>query len=64
LLAGLPAALAAAQALKGLLYGVSPVHPPTIALSLLTLLAVAVCGAYLPARRASRVDPMQALRSE
>ena len=64
MLAGLPAALAATQALKGLLYDMPPVHPPTIVMALLVLLAVALCAAYLPARRASRVDPMQALRSE
>jgi predicted permease len=64
MLVGLPVALAAAQLLKGLLYGVPAVHAPTLALVALALLAVATAAAYLPARRASRVDPMQALRAE
>jgi putative ABC transport system permease protein len=57
-------ALAAAQLLKGLLYGVPAVHAPTLVLVALALFAVATAAAYLPARRASRVDPMQALRAE
>jgi predicted permease len=62
--AGLPAAIAAARLLEGLLFGVSPVHPPTLIGAALVMLAVAALAAYLPARRASRVDPMAALRVE
>jgi len=61
---GLPAAIAAARLLQGLLYGVDPVHPPTLVGAALLMLAVAALAAYLPARRASRVDPMAALRTE
>jgi predicted permease len=64
LLVGLPAALAAARTLKSLLFGVPPVHAPSLAAAALILLAVATLAAYLPARRASRVDPMMALRCE
>jgi predicted permease len=63
-LLGIPAALAAARLIEGMLYGVSPLHPPTLAAATLVMLAVATLAAYLPARRASRVDPMTALRSE
>jgi ABC-type antimicrobial peptide transport system permease subunit len=61
---GLPAAIAAARLLEGLLFGVRPVHPPTLVGAALLMLAVAALAAYLPARRASRVDPMAALRVE
>jgi predicted permease len=61
---GVPAALAAARLLTGLLYGVPPMHPPTVATAAVLLFAVAALAAYLPARRASRVDPMSALRCD
>ena len=61
---GIPAALAAAGIVRGLLFGVTPVDPLTIAGAALTLILIALLAGYLPARRACRVDPMQALRSE
>jgi predicted permease len=61
---GVPAAAAAARVIAGLLYGVQPFHPLTLTASGLMLFAVAALAAYLPARRASRADPMLALRSE
>ena len=62
--AGIPAAIAGAQLLKGVLYGVQPVDPATLLGAALAMFAVAALAAYLPARRASRVDPMAALRVE
>jgi predicted permease len=64
LLLGIPAALAASRLLKGMLFGVEPMHPPTVIGAGLVMFAVAALAAYLPARRASRVDPMAALRCE
>jgi predicted permease len=61
---GLPGALAASLLLKSFLFGLSPIHPPTIAAASLTMFAVATLAAYLPARRASSADPMTALRAE
>jgi ABC-type antimicrobial peptide transport system permease subunit len=64
LLVGLPAAIAMARLLRGFLFGLSPMDPATLAGAALVMLAVATAAAYLPARRASRVDPMAALRCE
>jgi ABC-type antimicrobial peptide transport system permease subunit len=63
-LVGLPLAIAATRLLASLLYGVGPNDPLAIALALLGIIAIAVVSAYLPARRATRVDPMTALRYE
>jgi predicted permease len=61
---GLVGALAAAQLLRGLLYGVSPMDLVTFISVPLLLALVALLACYLPARRASKVDPMVALRCE
>jgi predicted permease len=61
---GVPLSLMAARALTGLLFGLSPTNPVVVAGCSIVLIAVAVGAAYLPARRASRVDPMTVLRAE
>jgi predicted permease len=61
---GLPAALALARLVRSQLYGITPSDPLTLALGVGVLLTVTLLAAWLPARRASRVDPMVALRSE
>lgn len=59
---GLVLALGAAQVISGLLYGVSPVDPLVLTVVAVGLGGVALLASFVPARRASRVDPMVALR--
>ena len=63
MLLGGAASWALARTLSGLLFGVTPGDPVTFAGMLVILTAVAALAGYLPARRASRIDPMVALRA-
>ena len=60
---GLAGALATARVMQSLLFDVSPTDPLTLGAVTALLLGVAVAAAWMPARRASRVDPVEALRA-
>jgi ABC-type antimicrobial peptide transport system permease subunit len=62
--AGVPASLWLSRLVARQLFGVAPEDPVTISAAAGLLIIVAALAAYLPARRASRVDPMVALRYE
>jgi predicted permease len=64
LVTGLAASLEAGQLMRDLLYGIKPLDPAVYAAVAATLLAVATFACIVPAWRASRLDPMQALRAE
>jgi ABC-type antimicrobial peptide transport system permease subunit len=62
--AGMLGAVGLTRVMSGLLFGVRPGDPVTFASVLILLTAVALAACYFPARRAMRVDPMVALRTE
>jgi predicted permease len=62
--AGLVAALLAGQLMQSLLFGVSAIDPLSYAAMIAALLGCAFVAGYVPARRASRIDPLVALRAE
>jgi predicted permease len=61
---GIPASWMATRSIRGLLFGIVPTDSVTFAAALALLVAVAAVAGYLPARRASRIDPMAALRAD
>ena len=64
LIVGLLLGLGAARVIASELYGVSPVDPVSIAVSVVLLGAASLLASYIPARRAAKIDPMAALRYE
>ncbi len=64
LIVGVPAALAGARAISSQLFGLSAIDPLTLVSAAIVLSVVAMLAGYLPARRASRVNPLSALRYE
>jgi putative ABC transport system permease protein len=64
LVTGMAGAAALASGLRALFYGVEPLDPAVMAGVAALLLAVALIANYVPARRATRIDPMEALHSE
>ncbi len=61
---GLAAALALGRLVKSMLYGLQPADPLSLLASAVLLLTVAVVAGWIPAVRASKVEPMEALRHE
>lgn len=64
LVIGLTASLALTRVMANLLFGGSPTDPPTFVAVSLLLILVSFIACYLPARRATKVDPLVALRCE
>jgi predicted permease len=62
--AGVLGALMLTRLVRSMLYGIQPYDPATLGAGVLILLAVALAASWIPARRASRVQPMDALRHE
>jgi ABC-type antimicrobial peptide transport system permease subunit len=61
---GVPAAYASSHLVASFLYGVKPNDPLAVAIAVGILLSASIAAGYAPARRASRIDPTVALRSE
>jgi ABC-type antimicrobial peptide transport system permease subunit len=61
---GIPLTYFVARSLKSMLYQMSPLDPVSFVLAIAALTVVSVCAAFIPARRAASIEPMQALRAE
>jgi predicted permease len=64
IVAGLAAALALSRLVASLLYGVEPADPLTLGTVVAIVFAIAAIASYIPARRATRVDPVEVLRAD
>jgi predicted permease len=62
--AGVPLAAGASRLVESLLFGIAPFDPPAIGAAAVAMTAVALFAGYLPARRATKIEPMAALRYE
>jgi len=61
---GIPLALSTTRFLKSLLYELSPLDPMAISTAVATVTVMTIAAAWLPAWRATKIDPMRALRAE
>jgi len=61
---GIPLALAISRIVRGMLFGLGANDPRTIAFAAALVMTVAILAVYIPARRAARIDPIEALRYE
>ena len=61
---GVPAVLATVRMVRSYLFGIEPYDPVTLVGAIVLLLTVAIMAAWIPARRAAKIDPMEALRYE
>jgi ABC-type antimicrobial peptide transport system permease subunit len=64
LAAGIPAALALTRFVQKTLYGIEATDPASFTAAAVLMMLVGAVAAWIPARRAARVDPIQALRNE
>jgi putative ABC transport system permease protein len=64
LIVGIPVALGASSLLSSFLYGLKSTDPASLFVVIVILATVALTSSYLPARRATKVDPLTALREE
>ena len=61
---GVPAGLAATRSIRAQLFGVGRIDVPSLSIAIVVLVATAVVASYVPARRAAKVGPLEALRLE
>jgi predicted permease len=61
---GVPVALSSTRVVKSMLYQLSPLDPTAIFIAIATVSVMTIAAAWVPARRATKIDPMQALRTE
>ena len=61
---GIPVALSSTHVLKSLLFELSPLDPVAISVAIAAVAVMTIAAAWLPARRATMIDPMKALRTE